>query len=74
MLFAGGGTISNLAYAVGHGSVPQFTREYGRIFGMSPTRDVRTTAPGPTRQRELHSRNNRDQDTLPERDLTRAVG
>jgi AraC-like DNA-binding protein len=35
--------ISNAAYAVGYESVPQFTREYGRLFGTSPARDVRET-------------------------------
>lgn len=29
------------AYAVGYGSVPQFTREYGRLFGRPPGADAR---------------------------------
>jgi AraC-like DNA-binding protein len=33
--------ISNAAYAVGYESVPQFTREYGRLFGLPPARDMR---------------------------------
>lgn len=41
MLLADGAMISNAAYAVGYESVPQFTREYGRMFGMPPARDVR---------------------------------
>ena len=36
-----GEAISNAAYAVGYESVPQFTREYGRLFGLSPARDIR---------------------------------
>jgi AraC-like DNA-binding protein len=46
MLVAEGEMISNAAYAVGYESVPQFTREYGRMFGMPPARDVRTTRSG----------------------------
>ncbi|ATD68849.1 AraC family transcriptional regulator [Luteimonas chenhongjianii] len=33
------------AYAVGYESVPQFTREYGRMFGRTPAADARATAP-----------------------------
>jgi AraC-like DNA-binding protein len=36
-----GEAISEAAYGVGYESVPQFTREYGRMFGMPPARDVR---------------------------------
>jgi len=36
-----GETISSAAYAVGYESVPQFTREYGRLFGLSPAREIR---------------------------------
>jgi AraC-like DNA-binding protein len=43
MLLADGAVISNAAYAVGYESIPQFTREYGRMFGMPPARDVRVT-------------------------------
>ena len=43
MLVAEGEMISNAAYAVGYESVQQFTREYGRMFGMPPARDVRAT-------------------------------
>lgn len=32
---------SNAAYAVGYESVPQFTREYGRLFGTPPVRDMK---------------------------------
>ena len=31
---------SAAAFAVGYESVPQFTREYGRLFGQSPARDA----------------------------------
>jgi AraC-like DNA-binding protein len=40
MLQDGAGAAS-AAFAVGYESVPQFTREYGRMFGLSPARDVR---------------------------------
>lgn len=43
MLMAEGAAISNAAYAVGYESIPQFTREYGRLFGQSPARDLRST-------------------------------
>ncbi|CAH2402750.1 AraC family transcriptional regulator [Mesorhizobium ventifaucium] len=39
MMLADGEMISNAAYAVGYESVTQFTREYGRMFGMPPARD-----------------------------------
>ncbi|MBB3237472.1 helix-turn-helix domain-containing protein [Phyllobacterium endophyticum] len=41
MLLAEGAMISNAAYAVGYESLPQFTCEYGRMFGLPPSRDVR---------------------------------
>ncbi len=41
MLIAEGVTIGNAAYEVGYESVPQFTREYGRMFGLPPARDIR---------------------------------
>lgn len=41
MMLAEGEMISNAAYAVGYESVSQFTREYGRMFGMPPARDVK---------------------------------
>lgn len=34
-------TASRAAFTVGYESVPQFTREYGRMFGQSPARDTR---------------------------------
>lgn len=39
-----GASASGAAYAVGYQSVPQFTREYGRMFGRSPAADTRSTA------------------------------
>ena len=32
---------SSAAYAVGYESVPQFAREYGRMFGRTPAADAR---------------------------------
>ena len=40
-LLAQGEAISDAAYGVGYESVPQFTREYGRMFGQPPARDIR---------------------------------
>jgi AraC-like DNA-binding protein len=41
MMLADGATISSASYAVGYESVPQFTREYARMFGMPPRRDLK---------------------------------
>ena len=43
LLHAQGASASSAAYAVGYESVPQFTREYGRMFGATPVADVRAT-------------------------------
>lgn len=40
-MLAQGEAISDAAYGVGYESVPQFTREYGRMFGAPPARDIR---------------------------------
>ena len=40
-MLAKGEAISDAAYSVGYESVPQFTREYGRMFGQPPARDIR---------------------------------
>jgi len=40
LMLAEGVNASNAAYAVGYESVQQFTREYGRMFGMPPVREV----------------------------------
>ncbi|AZG17194.1 AraC family transcriptional regulator [Cupriavidus pauculus] len=42
LMLSEGVTASRAAFAVGYESVPQFTREYGRMFGQSPARDTRT--------------------------------
>ncbi|HST46015.1 MAG TPA: AraC family transcriptional regulator [Luteimonas sp.] len=36
-----GASASSAAYSVGYESVPQFTREYGRLFGRPPAADAR---------------------------------
>jgi AraC-like DNA-binding protein len=41
MMLADGSSASTAAYAVGYESVQQFTREYGRMFGAPPVRDIR---------------------------------
>lgn len=40
MLMAEGMSASSAAFAVGYESVSQFTREYGRMFGLPPARDI----------------------------------
>lgn len=40
LMLAEGITASSAAFAVGYESVPQFTREYGRMFGAPPARDT----------------------------------
>ena len=40
-MLAHGGGIAAAAYGVGYESVPQFTREYGRMFGLPPARDMK---------------------------------
>lgn len=42
-MLAEGMSISSAAFAVGYESVQQFTREYGRLFGSPPARDMRQT-------------------------------
>ena len=41
MMLADGAAIGNAAHGVGYESVSQFTRDYGRMFGMPPGRDMR---------------------------------
>jgi AraC-like DNA-binding protein len=41
MMVSDGAPSSNAAYAVGYESVPQFTREYSRMFGVPPARDMK---------------------------------
>jgi len=40
LMRAEGASASTAAFAVGYQSVPQFTREYGRLFGQPPLRDT----------------------------------
>ncbi len=42
LMMAEGASASRAAVAVGYESVPQFTREYGRMFGLPPVRDAET--------------------------------
>ncbi|PRH86520.1 AraC family transcriptional regulator [Labrys okinawensis] len=41
LMQAEGMSASGAAFAVGYESVPQFTREYGRLFGLPPVRDIK---------------------------------
>ncbi len=41
IMLAEGKLPGQVAYEVGYESVPQFTREYGRMFGAPPTQDIR---------------------------------
>ncbi|MCM2438756.1 AraC family transcriptional regulator [Agrobacterium vitis] len=41
LLFAKPGNVSAVALAVGYESLSQFTREYARMFGSPPARDIR---------------------------------
>lgn len=41
LMLQDGASAASAAFAVGYESVPQFTREYGRMFGLSPARDVK---------------------------------
>ena len=40
LMLSEGASASRAAFAVGYESVPQFTREYGRMFGLPPVRDM----------------------------------
>ena len=40
LMMSEGRTASSAAFAVGYESVPQFTREYGRMFGLPPAKDM----------------------------------
>ncbi len=41
MMLADGASASSAAFAVGYESVSQFTREYARMFGLPPVKDMR---------------------------------
>ena len=40
LMLSDGLSASGAAFKVGYESVPQFTREYGRMFGIPPGRDA----------------------------------
>lgn len=40
LMMSEGASASGAAFAVGYASVPQFTREYGRMFGLPPVTDA----------------------------------
>lgn len=40
LMWSEGVSASSAAFSVGYESVPQFTREYGRMFGLPPVRDT----------------------------------
>ncbi len=42
LMVSEGASASRAAFSVGYESVPQFTREYGRMFGLPPVRDAET--------------------------------
>ncbi len=42
LMLAEGATSSNAAYAVGYESVQQFTREYRRMFGLPPVKEIQS--------------------------------
>lgn len=41
LLISEGASASSAAFAVGYESVPQFTRDYGKLFGQPPVRDAK---------------------------------
>jgi AraC-like DNA-binding protein len=41
LMLSEGASASSAAFTVGYESVPQFTREYGRLFGIAPVRDMK---------------------------------
>jgi AraC-like DNA-binding protein len=43
LMLVEGASASTAAFAVGYESVQQFTREYGRMFGLPPVRDTEAT-------------------------------
>lgn len=47
LMLAEGSAVSRAAFDVGYESVSQFTREYGRMFGASPRRDIRPKLSSP---------------------------
>jgi len=43
LMLSEGVTASSAAFTVGYESVPQFTREYGRMFGLPPAQETQAT-------------------------------
>jgi len=41
LMLSGGTTTSSAGFAVGYESPSQFNREYARLFGASPRRDIK---------------------------------
>lgn len=41
LMMSDGVSASSAAFAVGYESVSQFTREYGRMFGLPPVKDTK---------------------------------
>jgi AraC-like DNA-binding protein len=41
LMTSDGASASSAGFAVGYESVPQFTREFGRMFGAPPVRDAK---------------------------------
>lgn len=41
LMMSDGASASSAAFAVGYESVSQFTREYGRMFGLPPVKDIK---------------------------------
>jgi AraC-like DNA-binding protein len=52
LMLSEGVTASSAAFAVGYESVPQFTREYGRMFGLPPVRETEAARSRAWRQPE----------------------
>jgi AraC-like DNA-binding protein len=46
LMLSEGVSASSAAFTVGYESVPQFTREYGRMFGLPPVRETLATRGG----------------------------
>lgn len=46
MMMSLGASVSSAAFAVGYESVPQFTREYGRFFGLPPVKYMKAAKNG----------------------------
>ncbi|MFN3210034.1 MAG: AraC family transcriptional regulator N-terminal domain-containing protein [Roseovarius sp.] len=45
LLLTEGKRVAQASQGVGYARIPQFTREYGRFFGVTPAQDARTSCP-----------------------------